>query len=483
MFYKVRKWYLCLIVAYAIIREVVPLNFLISSSYVSLGVLALGAGLVVWDLFCDRNVFKTKNIAWLFGLIGVYILSSVINYKYGIFGNVKTLGILFVFFFTLYAYGNKRDKNSLEKDFISIFATYNILIGLFVLIGLPMYFFDIGYYAEYFDANSQGYINDLCRLWGVFTEANCAAVYVEVAIISSVWLFTKVKKKFPRVLLVINIVFCFLFVVLAMSHTARLMAIISMFWSALCLVWFKTKELPKLKRIALLIIVPITCSGLLFGVIKGTEKVLPYAKYAVQIAPGYDEAQLKVHKAYDYLYVDIGSIPIVLGLLPPDEPEIPEKDPPVVEELDRVDDDNEDVTHGRLERWTEAWSIYKMSPIFGVTARNVNSFARANSPENALAKYGINVHNSYLEILVSTGAVGMLVFAIFMLLSVLAVVKVVYSEFSLTNILLSAAMIAVAVAGFLHTDLFFIFRLGGVILWMTLGFFALQASKLEEKKD
>ena len=55
-FYKIRKYYLCLIVVYAILREIVPLNFLISSSFVSLGILLLG-GLVA---FSSRYMSFTK---------------------------------------------------------------------------------------------------------------------------------------------------------------------------------------------------------------------------------------------------------------------------------------------------------------------------------------------------------------------------------------------------------------------------------------
>lgn len=480
MFYKFRKFYLCLIVVYAIVREVVPLNFLISSQYVSVGVFLLGGALVLWDLFCDKNVLKSKNIGWLFAFIFIYGISTIVNAKYGIIDNIKTIGILFIFFFTLYAYGEKHDKYDFENDLVTVFLTYNLTMGIFLILGIVMYFFDIGYEVSYFDASAQGFSKEYLRLWGLFTEANCAAVYSLVVLVSACWLYKKVNRTELKILLIINITNSFLFVVLTLSNTAKLVFLICILWMVFCIEWFKCKDEHIIKRAVILLFIPCICATLLFGVIKTTEKVLPYTKHMIQAFPMYETVQKNINKGFDYLYVDIGSIPVVSGLTSNDDDVI--NDSLNVEVLERPDKNNSDITHGRMDRWKESFKIYKMSPIVGVTARDVNSFARVNCPENIFAIYGINVHNSYLEVLVSTGIVGLAAFVVFFVLSVIAVIKVVFSRYSSTNIMLSTAMILVALAGFFHTDLFFIFRLGGVILWIILGYFALQASKLNEKE-
>ena len=486
MFYKIRKIYLCLIVIYAIIREVVPLNFLISNQYVSLTVLLLGFALVVWDLFCDKNILKTKNIVWLFVFLLIYIVSSILNFKYGYFDNFKTIGILFIFFFTLYSYGNVNNSDSFENDLVVVSIIYVLIMGVFLLLGLLMYIFDIGYIVEIYDVSDQGFSSGLSRLWGVFAEANCAAVYSSVTMVLSIWLYRKTVKKYFRIILVIDIVISYLFMVLALSRTAQLVAAICVFWIAFCILWFKTTSFSKVKRLVVLIFIPAIFATAIFGSVKITEKILPYVKYGIQLAPKYENVQMKIHRGFDFIYTDVGGINILVGMSPPNEvidtPEYP-KEPPKVVVLDRPDDNGNDVSHGRLDRWEQSLQIYKTAPIFGVTARNVNSYARENCPNNIFAKYNINVHNSYLEVLVGTGAIGMLVFLIFFVLSIIAVVKVIFSKYSLTNILLSSAMILVATAGFFHTDLFFIFRLGGVILWMILGYFALQSGRLEKKEN
>lgn len=489
-FYKIRKYYLCLVVVYAICREVVPFNFLISSSFVSLGILLFGGLVAMLDLFSEKNLFKTKNIYILVGFCIICAASAVINMKYGVMDNVKTLGILFVYFFVLYPYGRNRDKEMFERDLTTVFKVYNIVLGFFVFLSLIMYVFNVGYVINYLDAYSQGFSATYGRLWGVFSEANCAAVYALVGVVTSIWLYAKSDKKLNRVFWIINVVFDALFMILAISRTAKLVFAICVFWMVLVCLWFKVPNDNKNKRVVILALVPIVASAGFYGLVKLSEFALPRVKYVIQLTSIYDSTDWYVHKAYDNLYTNVGCITVLDGLYPDERPqkqfgedgsEI--KEEPVIVELERTAEDQESASYSRIIRWEHALEIFKSSPIIGVSARNVIPYAKVNNPSTVMATMDMIVHNSYLDILVGTGIVGMLIFCVFFVLSIVMVIRVTFKEFSFTNLMLSVAMMIVAMAGFFHEDLFFIFRLGGVILWMILGYFALQDSKSEKGTD
>ena len=65
-----------------------------------------------------------------------------------------------------------------------------------------------------------------------------------------------------------------------------------------------------------------------------------------------------------------------------------------------------------------------------------------------MATMDMIVHNSYLDILVGTGTVGIIVFGVFFILSIAIVFRVIFKEFSFTNLMLSVAMMIVAMAVF-----------------------------------
>ena len=274
-FYKIRKYYLCLIVVYAILREIVPLNFLISSSFVSLGILLLGGLVALFDLFTEKNLLKTKNIAILVCFCVVCIISAFVNYRYGIIDNVKTLGILFVYFFVLYPYGATRNKELFEKDLVSVFKTYNVFLSIFIFFSLVMYVFNVGYIVDYLDAYSQGFSVEYARLWGLFSEANCAAVYALVGAATSVWLSSKTHKKGYKAYWIIIAILDVLFMILAISRTAKLVFAICVFWMVFVYLWFKLPNNNKVTRVISLIIIPIIATAGFYGFVKVSEYILP----------------------------------------------------------------------------------------------------------------------------------------------------------------------------------------------------------------
>ena len=193
-------------------------------------------------MLTEKNVIHSKNIVLLLIFCVCYVVSSVLNIRYGIIENVKSLAILAIFFFSLYPYGQKRDVSLYERDFTYVFITYNAIIGVFVALSILMYMFDVGYVVDYLEASSQGFSHEFMRLWGVFTEANCAAIYTAVGFVTSVWLYGKSTKKWQKILLIILCIFDYIFIVLTISHTAQLVLSICTYWVFMCRFWLTNKN-------------------------------------------------------------------------------------------------------------------------------------------------------------------------------------------------------------------------------------------------
>lgn len=460
--------YMSLLVVYAIIRECVPLNFLIQSSLVSLVVFVFGGLFILYDLLVKKVFTNTPYVICLILYILICLITSIINRKYGIVGNVKSIAILVLEFFVIYPFMiNYNDEDS-KKHLKTLLIVFVSFWSLCILVSVPMYYFNVGYVVNYLDACSQGFSSEYNRLWGILAEANCAAVYSVISIIACIYLAASSKKTIIKVLLSLDIIIIFSFIVLAVSRTAKVVTVLAVFYLVLYFAWYKIQKFGKLK-VLVAICLAVICAGVSLLPFKALEHGLPALKNQfLKVVSG--SAYTKAHIAYDKLYLLGGNVEVLDGLCADVEIDVDEEE--IAEVLEREDVNSSDISNGRMDRWKSALLVYKTAPIFGTSLRNYSEYAKDNCPNALAALYGFTVHNSYLEILVYTGIIGFLVFASFLLLSAFRAIKgtLQKKQFVLEDYIALAFCITLAAASFFHADLFFIFRLGGVLFWLSFGY-------------
>lgn len=484
---RIETVYMILLGIYLPAREVIPLNDLIGKTAVSAAVFALAFCFLIWELIQNKSFFRTHSMDLLILFAGITGVSVLVNHSYELTSNVKGLGVLMINCFLLYTIGaNRVGEEKKPRREVGAFLTSAYCTWIFfVILSLPMYFFTVDY--EFKKVNNtitnQGFSMEYRRLWGLFQEANYAAVYSVVAILLSVLLFRKTKSKAVRVLLVIGDVFAFLFTVLSGSRTALVILLVVAVWLGLYLF---AKKLPQKNplRILLAVALSVVCAGASYGVYQAVRLGLPYAQVAV--ASTTPKAQQdSIHRIYDSAY-RVGNVNVISGFLDKDEPsEKTDKDDETdttdesdtdenahdPQSLDRTDlIDGKDRSNGRLRRWKDGFAIFMKNPILGTSPKGVNAWAHKNLPETYVGKYFFSISNVFIELLAGTGVFGFLTMLAFLLLGAVGIVlfavkKPLDPDFALE----AAAVLALAVSIVFESDLIFLLSMGSGVFWLLFG--------------
>ena len=100
-----RKTYLVAFIMAVLTRVLLPVALhetqLVNTLVFSF-VAIFGAGIILIDFFTKRVFLRQKNIIWPLFFLAACLISSVINVKYGVLGNIRNLVWLAISFLLLY---------------------------------------------------------------------------------------------------------------------------------------------------------------------------------------------------------------------------------------------------------------------------------------------------------------------------------------------------------------------------------------------
>ncbi|MBE6716612.1 MAG: O-antigen ligase family protein [Ruminococcaceae bacterium] len=524
--------YTCILITYAVLREIVPLAKIIGNEVFSYGIFFIGLLIIVANLSFYLSAFRNKKFLLILVFLAACVLSTVLNHKLGIIENIKAIGWMMIYFFVAYPLVTLQ-KDKKEFTLTAIFSVILIVLSFAVAFSLPMYFYNVDYTYFNFNAagitSNQGFSHEYMRLWGIFNEANRAAVYSLVGIIAAIYIFAKKKSVFVKIGSAFAAVLMFSFIILSQSRTAQLISVLICVWFAFYSLFTKfAVSFSLLKRILYAVIVAILSAVICLGIFVLSEKTLPIVKKTVYNTSSVSYI-ISVHEFYDNIYkktdlnITNGYLESIINeLLPletnteniqetestteisiPAETEtISEKETSVsenitgqeeftsaetqstpsqnnitqkpsidIEELKRPDvSGNGNLSNGRLRRWQEGIIVFSKSPIIGTSPREVSDFAKIHCPETYLAKYDYIIHNSYIELLAGTGILGFFPLMILLIVSACyMLISVFKKEFNFAFMILASIVITFACMAILQTEIFFIFTLGGLLFWFALG--------------
>ncbi len=478
--YLIRSIYLCMLTAYTILREVIPLQSFEGGIKIVLEMVAylfFGGGvlLVVASFWLDRDHATKVNVGLFIAFTAVCIISTLINFKYDFLSNVKAIGWMCLYFFLLYPFGFYSKENK-RQTISSIFGTAFIILTLLVLISLPMYFFNIEYSytglgltGEYY---TKGFHQTYMRLWGVFNDANSAAAYAIIAILMSCYLFLKNKNLVVRILMSVADVFLVIFIVLTGSRMGILVSVLVCAYFAFYLA-YKLVKIDKIKKIGISILSCVLAGLIGYGVLTGVTYAMPYVKSGVNSICGTSFSR-SVHIAYDNAYKALG-VNIVSGYYQENESDSnlgnTENSGSGNNNVVRPDMENkDDISNGRFAKWVDALEIFLLAPIFGTSPRGASSFGKIYCPENEISIYDAAVHNSLLEVLMRTGIIGFLIITVVLVSAGGIIIKNIFKKkFDVNFLLFSGIILALFAYSIFVSDLFFIISFGGIAFWLTLG--------------
>ncbi len=443
-----RKAYITAFIAAVLTRVLLPFA-LCETQFVNSLVFAIvamfGAAVVCLNLFTRRVFLTAKNVVWLALFLAICTLSSVVNAKYGVIGNVRNLVWLAISFFLLYPIDPTRTLDSVKKE---IKYVGNILITVWFLAcgaSLAMFALQVGYYADVYPDSfaRMGFIEG--RLFGVFEDPNYAAVVAMIAIIYSIFNFKNTEKKWLKAFYVCGICANFCYIVLSGSRTTEVTAIIIVFLAAYFLLLKKydnVKAKVFFKQFTLILAAILCSAALILSFI--------FARKALSYLPG------------------------VVGT-PFKSVSVAEQKPRRHIDITRDDVSNTaDISNCRFKIWLSAFEVFKSKPFLGTSPRNLRAYAKAAFPNGFIAQRSYAVHNAYLDVLTSTGLLGAVLMLIFLLKYVLDVFKFLFVKIDNKNyglVLYSFLNVAtVAISAFFLSEIFFVNTIGVLTFWLNLGY-------------
>ena len=453
---KAVVWYAILFFCYSIIGRIVPLAALVEgpvNQALYMAFAGVGALLLFADLLTERYMFRTKYSYLLILFLVVTGLSCVVNIKYGITDNVKTLvwtSIQLLLLYTIYIRIGK------EKTILLCKRLFNILIAVWMIAGIVsilQYMFQIGYYVELGElVKRQGFVDN--RVFGVFNDPNYASVTSLYVIVMSLYLFRETDKKFLKSYYVVSLVVQYVYIILSGSRTAEVCVLLAIATGAILILknYMLQKKWKEIKKVAIITVGVVVLLVLFVGTYRVSKRVLTYLPRIVMSEQGIDDAKKKTDDK---------------------------------KRLERKDVESDNISNNRATIWKGYMQSMEGSKnILGLSPRNSLSYISETYPKSYIAKTQYETHNAYLTVFVSNGVVGLLIVAIFGCIVAFRVVKKILGKKKIENSFICALIIEeiLLVYAFFFSDLFFVNNLTTILFWILMGIVVEGTTEVFEKK-
>ena len=236
--------YLVLCIVWHTLSPIIPfitLSYRLHLTWISSFLLYTGIGLTAADLFLSRNLRRGPHVFLLHGICGIAILSSLLHGKYGYAANFRTIAWMMIvfslFYSSTYRIRRRRFLTFLLIVYIVVFAIW------FTASCLSLYQFthlisnDPPQKAASLWLSGYGFYKN--RLYGVFAYPEYGAVTGLLLMITSGYLFCRIRLLPARTLIVLLNIPFFWYLVLSGSRNAMVSLYATVFIGAFLIFRFR----------------------------------------------------------------------------------------------------------------------------------------------------------------------------------------------------------------------------------------------------
>ncbi len=467
----VKLIFLCFMAVYVTVREVSPLHWLIARQAVSAAIFLCGFGLILAGWFISGTCFADRRTDALALFAVVTVLSCAVNFKYGYADNIKALGAVALFFFLFFDAGIGKTKDRQKREINCITGTLNTVWAFFTFASVLMFSLSIclrvqdGGWVDTF----QGFLARINRLWGVFNDPNYAGYVSIVVILASLRFIINTKRPFVRVINAANLLLQLIFLTLSGSFSATLILLAAVCVFAFYAAMSKHREKTARSYVKSFVAAAL-CSVVCYGLLTVGQYALPYVRHLNELLPErVPETVTEMYfKLYQHSDLEILSKESAYGR---NGTKAAVGTSPIKRTDTAEAKGNEDISHGRFDRWKQALEIFAVTPVIGTSPRNLSPYAKVYFPDTLMAKYNMAPHNGYLDILVGTGVLGLAAFLLFFVPALIALLKKYFRFENDADFLFSAVTVFVLAASAMFvSDLFFMISIGGFLFWTFFGY-------------
>lgn len=384
--------------------------------------------------------------------VGMFV-SAVLNRKYGFFENVQAIIWTTLQFGLLYITDKNRPSKEYKREFVFLACIFSVYVFLANVVSVGMFFAHYGVFGQYsFNGNIIGFIWG--RLWGVYSDPNNGSVMCVASVVLSIcaWAAQKPKsKRGLKALLLVNIILDYIYIMLSDSRTGMVCALIGV----ACVLYFcfvggglNTDRFKPLMKHALCLVLALVLSVTFYY---SSQLVKRGYNFAV-------EKIIEMHNSTPGEADETADLVLITG-------------------RDTADTES-DISNRRFSLWESGLEIWKTSPIFGVSQRNITAYAQDVLPETYMVNNDMgafdSTHNMFLDVLVSQGVVGFLILiAFFVAVAVLIIKRFFLNEQNRTSlyfIALFSVLVVFACSCVFVLDVLYLNSAATVLFWSALGY-------------
>lgn len=418
----------------------------------------------VYKIVKERKINTDLKSVLVYMFLLSFFISIVINRDINLMANLKILMLVVIYLFVFFLDSESSNRDEAEK---SIHICNTILIYMSLILsfaGLMTFFFwfefSIFSYPQGFHSPS---------LWGFYKNPNTGGMIAVISIIATIidinFLKGNSKKHFglyKKLIYISNIVIQSLFILQSGSRGSLLAIIIVVFVLLFDRFAYFFKKILPLKRITLRTAFSIALAILTsFAAITGIYYTGQGIKHATALVPP---------KVRDAL-IDAG-----YGVLYENGLNIGAGGKGVQFTVDReIEAGN--ISTGRFTIWKSGLKALKFRPVFGFGPNNIDVAKMMANPDDIKSGYVTtgNMHNGFLQILLSTGILGFVIFSVLYLMLIFRLVNAyLKSRRDLKKrrriLLISSMILAISVIGIVENIILIIMAVAPLILWVYIGY-------------
>lgn len=342
--------------------------------------------LVLFLFFSNKSNFCTKEYIVLVLFCCSYALTIILNKDNHLINEIMILAYTMMSFFTLTYCDRKKKREDVVNEIVRFSWLIVVVIFVFSCINIIIYISDVGGYVDYTKCKYlYGVVTG--QLGGIYNPNTGATLNYISAIISLILLNAQKKRKKFLVLNIIVQSVCFF---LVQSRGAWICLI------SYILIYFLTVRRNDKYSTIKNIVINLFGAVLLCGVLIVCGKGIRHGIFQIVTSVSSDQ---------------------VIGMQ---------------DKKDRVkveSDDLNEVSTGRVALWEAAVPAYKESPVFGIGFRSIDDALKENLTRHQY-KNSANggLHNIYLTVLVSSGTIGFFFFAMFIMLILNKIRKIIFKS-------------------------------------------------------
>lgn len=367
------------------------------ASYV---ITALGAVLILWMGVFYKRYRRVHNRFLLLAFVVSYCVSAAAHISYGLVENVKGLIWLLIPLIIVYASAFDMSREEIRREMRWLSGIYILYCTVANLVSLSMVYW--GRMYEFQDKAGNFHVIGYRwnRLWGIYDDPNHGATITMIALFMLLYFLADIKKIWKKVLLFLVFIINYIYIVLSDSRTG----IVGLAAGLLCggLFWVFVNRgaagRKALVRVAGVVGFTLVLAAGTFGVKTLYQPI--DEKIVVQLN---EKTKREAAEKNAQKNTANSTSKNTMGNTIKKEPNL------------REQDITEDYSNGRLSIWKDGLEIVASSPIIGVGFRNIVPYTLEHFPDNYLVnneqegQYD-SLHNLELDILVSQGIVGILIF-------------------------------------------------------------------------